>query len=179
MRFLLIFTVCLIFFMFVCCGGGSSELVLFDFESDSELDRFQWKCHTLFSLSDEHITHGARSLRLELYPSDYPGLITELEKNDWRRFKALCFDIYNPEKRKIWITVRIEDRKDYPNYDDRYSKNYSLEPGLNRVTIPLNTLLTSGTKRNLDQKRISRLLIFSAHPQNKVVLYVDYIRLVS
>ena len=56
------------------CTKPESEKILFDFESDSELDRFHWQCHTLFSLSDEHATHGKKSLKLELFPSDYPGL---------------------------------------------------------------------------------------------------------
>ena len=49
------------------------EIVLFDFESDSELDQVHWKCHTLMSVCDQNVTHGKGSLKLELFPSDYPG----------------------------------------------------------------------------------------------------------
>lgn len=162
-----------------CADSVSGERVLFDFESDSELDRFHWKCHTLFSLSDEHITHGARSLRLELYPSPYPGLAPMLEENDWQRYKTLCFDIYNPEKAALRITVRIDDRKDYPDYGNRYNKGFVIQPGLNRIHIPFDSLITSRTGRTLDLKKIYRLLIFMVRPEKKVVLYVDYLRLVT
>ena len=37
------------------------ESILFDFESDRELDRVHWKCHTLMSISDQHSTHGKGS----------------------------------------------------------------------------------------------------------------------
>ena len=80
-----------------CFHESTSEMVLFDFESDAELDQFYWKCYTLFNLSDENVTHGTKSLRLELYPSEYPGLAPMLGVNDWRRYKAFLFDIYNPE----------------------------------------------------------------------------------
>jgi len=162
-----------------CASSVPGERVLFDFESDSELDRFHWKCHTLFSLSDEHITHGTRSLRLELYPSPYPGLAPMLEENDWRRYKTLCFDIYNPGKAALRIAVRIDDRKDYPDYGNRYNKSFIIQPGLNRIRIPFDSLITSRTGRTLDLKKIYRLLIFMVRPEKKVVLYVDYLRLVS
>ena len=161
-----------------CFCGSPSELVLFDFESDTDLDRFHWKCHTLFSLSNENATHGFKSLRLELHPSDYPGLAPKLDTNDWRRYKTLSFDIYNPEDVDTSIAVRIDDKKDYPDYEDRYNKSFILKPGLNRLNIPLNSLITSVTRRTLDLKNIYRFLIFMAHPQKKHILYIDYIRLV-
>jgi hypothetical protein len=162
-----------------CRGRVSGERILFDFESDSELDRLHWKCHTLFSLSDEHVTHGKRSLRMELYPSDYPGLTPMLEENDWSCYKRICFDIFNAEDKQIRLSVRIDDRKDYPDYEDRYHNTFILKPGMNRVSIPMNTLITSGTDRTLDLRKIYRVLVYIAHPQKKMVLYVDYIRLVS
>ena len=161
-----------------CSSEVPKELVLFDFEWDSELDRFHWKCHTLLSLSDKYCTHGSKSLRLELYPSSYPGLVPMLKDNDWHRFEALRFDVFNQEKKEVSITVRIDDRADYPNYKDRYNKGFILKPGPNNITIPLNSLLTSETKRTLDLKQIHRLLIFMAYPKRKTILYMDYVRLV-
>lgn len=175
---LILITVCLC--TLVSCGGGvPSERVLFDFESDAELDRLHWKCPVLLSLSDEHVTHGNRSLKLELYPSDYPGLNPMLEANDWRGYKALCFDIYNPGEKEIRVSVRIDDQEDHPDYKNRYNKRFILQPGMNDIRIPLHTLMTSGTQRQLDIKKIHRILIFLARPERKVVLYVDYIRLIS
>lgn len=165
--------------LFSCGGGVPSERVLFDFESDAELDRLRWKCGVLFSLSDGHVTHGNRSLRIELYPSNYPGLNPMLKENDWRGYAYLCFDIFNPDDKEISVSVRIDDREDYPEYKDRYNKRFILQPGMNHMRIPLDTLMTSGTQRKLDIKKIHRLLIFLARPEKKVVFYVDYIRLIS
>jgi hypothetical protein len=153
-------------------------MVIFDFESDAELDQFHWKCHTLFNLSDKNVTHGTKSLRLELYPSDYPGLAPMLKVNDWRRYKAFLFDIYNPEDEGIPFIVRIDDKKDLPTYGNRYNKSFILRPGLNRIKIPLNSLITSGTQRTLDLKNIYRFIFFMSNPQRKFVLFIDYIRLI-
>jgi len=160
-----------------CFNEAPSELVLLDFESDTGLDQLHWKCHTLFSLSGEHVTHGVNSLRLEVYPSAYPGLAPILVTHDWRRYQTFSFDIYNPGDEKTSIAVRIDDKKDYPDYEDRYNKSFILEPGANHLTIPLNTLITSATRRPLDLATISRFLIFMVSPQKKYVLYIDYIRL--
>jgi len=163
---------------FISCQSESlSELVIFDFESDADLDRFHWKCHTLFSLSNENVTHGVNSLRLELYPSNYPGLAPKLNMNDWSRYETISFDIYNPENVETSIAVRIDDMKDYPDYEDRYSKSFKLKSGSNHLSIPLNSLITSGTRRTLDLKNIYRFFIFMVHPQKKFVLYIDYVRL--
>lgn len=80
------------------------ELILFDFESDGELDEVHWKCYTLMSIGDQHHTHGNNSLKME-------------------------------------------------------------------------SLITSGTKRKMNSDEIERFLFFIYKPGEKVVLYVDYIRL--
>jgi len=162
-----------------CHRDPSGELVLFDFESDTELDHLSWSCHTLYSLSSDHATHGAKSLKLELFPSDYPGLIPILAVKDWQGFKELCFDVYNPTKNMVRIVVRIDDRKDYPDYDDRYNKSFILKPGSNHLSIPLDTLVASGTKRHLNLAQIHRLFIFMANPEKKTTLYIDSIKVLK
>jgi hypothetical protein len=160
-----------------CAVKPATEKVLFDFETDQELDRVDWKCHTLFSLSEEHATHGSKSLLMELYPSAYPGLAPILAEHDWRPYKSLRFDIYNPLETELEIIVRVDDKKKSDGYADRYNKAFRLGPGIKRVEIPLESLVTSGTKRNLDLKNINRFLIFMVSPTEKNVLYLDYIRL--
>ena len=161
-----------------CADRPATEKILFDFESDAELDQLHWACHTLMTLTDQYATHGTRCLRLELYPSPYPGVTPMLQKNDWSEFRTLCFDVYNPQEKEIEITVRIDDQKNWPDYPDRYNKGFRLVKGSNRIEIPLNTLVTSGTWRKMDLKSIHRFLIFMVNPPEKNVLYVDYIRLV-
>jgi hypothetical protein len=162
-----------------CGDRAATEKILFDFETEQDLDRVQWKCHALFSLLEEHSSHGAQCLRLELYPSSYPGLAPVVKEKDWSGFRSLCFEVYNPHEEEIQITVRIDDRKDWPDYSERYNKSFQLVGGSNRIEIPLSTLVTSGTRNQMDLKNIHRFLIFLVNPPQKKVLYVDYIRLVK
>ncbi len=153
--------------------------MLYDFETDAELDRIHWKCHTLFSLSDKYVTHGKKSLKMELYPSDYPGFSPILKMNNWQNYKAICFEVFSTDEKDLKIAVRIDDREELPAYQDRYNEGYTLKPGQNQIHILLDTLVTSGTKRPLNLRGVYKFLIFMSHPKNKHVLYVDNIRLVS
>lgn len=179
MRFLLqaILAVGLLFLM-ACNMSLSREFVLYDFETDEELNKLHWHCHTLYSLADQYGTHGLRSLKMELFPSDYPGLDTIFQDRDWTNFSFLSLDIYNPEQEEIWISIRIDD-KNNPDYNDRYNKKFFLEPGLNRLSIPLDRLYTSDRTRKLNLETIRKFLLFIPHPQKKYILYVDYIRLTA
>jgi len=160
-----------------CYIGPAAQFVLSDFESEADLDRVQWRCHTLFSLSDEHVTNGSKSLKLVLYPSDYPGMAFELPMHNWSRYKMLSLDIYNPQEEMVFLAMRIDDRKEYPSFDDRYNNSFLLKPGMNHLNIPLASMATSGTKRNLNLRNIHRFLIFMAQPQKKYILYIDHVHL--
>jgi hypothetical protein len=168
-------------FLLQCQHNAAQEGVLFDFESPRELAQLYWSCHTMYSLSDHYPSHGSHSLKLELYPfdkPDYPGLAPMIKNNNWSDFRELRFDIYNPAEQNVTVSLRIDDIKDYPEYEERYNNRFILEPGMNNIRVPLKTLITSGTARTLNLRKIYRLLLFMANPEKKVVLYVDYIRLI-
>jgi hypothetical protein len=162
-----------------CSGPLPAELVLNDFESDADLDRIHWGCHTLFSLSDKHVSHGARTLEMKLFPAVYPGLSLKLNENNWSRYDSIALDIYNPQDEMLEITFRIDDKQDYPEYEDRYNGCYQLSPGINHLRIPLDSLKTSGSGRLLNLKTIKRFLFFLVDTQEIYILYVDNIRLES
>lgn len=160
-----------------CHKQPDEDVVLYDFEKDSDLDRLHWKCRVLYVLSPRYATHGEKSLRMGLYPSAYPGLSPSLSLKDWRRFETLCFDIFNPGKKALSITVRIDDRKDFPDYKDRYNRRFTIQPGMNSVRISIADLQTSGTARHLNATTIERLMFFMVDPAQKHTLFVDQIRL--
>jgi len=73
--------------------------------------------------------------------------------------------------------VRIDDRKDYPDYNERYSSGYLIKKGSNHITIQLDTLVTSGSNRYLDLAHIYRVYFFMRHPEIKTTFYIDSIKL--
>jgi len=164
-------------FLIACTPQLPGEKILFDFETEGELDRIHWKCFTLYLLSKDHVTRGNRALRMELYPSNYPGFASEIDKRNWQGYKAFALDIYNPERKEILITVRIDDRKNSPEFRDRYNEKFVLEPGKNSILISTDTLRASGTKRKLDLHHIYKFYLFMVQPKTKHVLYMDNMRL--
>jgi hypothetical protein len=165
--------------LLLCCnpGDGTKEHILFAFESDQELDEVNWQCHTIMSISDLHATHGKSSLKLEMYPSAYPGFSPFLSVKDWSKYKALCFDVFNPDETERGITVRIDDTENNTEYKDRYNQGFVLKNGMNHIRIALDSLITSGTGRRMNTSTIDKFLFFTHNPTEKVVLYIDQIRL--
>jgi hypothetical protein len=161
-----------------CPMDRPAKLILFDFEEDAELDRLQWRCFTLLSLSSEHATHGEKSLKMEFFPSRWPGWEPKLYKKDWRGFEALGFDLYNVQDINLSVTVRIDDRKGYPGHANRYNQVFILRPGSNTLVIPFDSLMTSGSNRTLNLGRIERLILFMGSPEKRFVLHLDHVRLI-
>lgn len=174
-------TACLFFSVFLLFGGCSGEhagtTYLADFESDADLDRLQWSCRTFFSLSAEHVAHGTKSLKVELYPSPYPGLSFVPHVKNWKGYRALSFDIRVPSGDDV-VNVRIDDRVG-GDMDDRefFSRGLAVQRGTNRISIPLGGLATSDGRRNLELSRIERVHIFAVAPNKKTVWHIDAIRL--
>lgn len=160
-----------------CSSGGSEKVMLADFEHDAELDMLQWSCRTLYALSDEHVTHGKKALKMELYPSDYPGLVFTPPVRDWRNYRLFAFDVFNPQAEPLSLTVRMDDSRHYPPYGDRLNKRFTLRPGLNHIVLPFAELTTSGTNRPLEMKNIERVFIFAVGPKTKQVFFVDAVQL--
>lgn len=159
--------------VFTHCSRDANPLILYDFESDAELDHLYWNCHTLYALSEDHATHGTKSLRMELFPSDYPGFVPLLDVTNWRGYRELSFDLYNPSGRSVRIEVRIDDRKDYPGYRERFNRTFVLGRGNNHIVIPLKALVTSGSGRFLNLATIGRVYVFMKHPAERTTLYLD------
>lgn len=153
-------------------------LVLNDFESPADLERIAWRCRTTFSLTQEFSSHGHSGLWMTLYPDPYPGLSLFLtpEEKQWRGYRYLALEVFNPGNKPLSLAYRIDDRKN-PDYADRVNGSFSLEPGLNRWRLDLSHMQTSGSKRELDLDRIDKLLFFLVAPSQPVELAVDNIRL--
>jgi len=160
-----------------CRERNMQDMILFDFETESELDRIQWSCHTLSELTDKKISHGARSLKVDMYPSKYPGVTLQLYDHDWRSYKVLQFYVFNPQSEDVRLSVRIDDKKDYPPDGDSYKNKYSLSPGVTMIRIPLEGLRANQSERMIDLKNIHRIILYTVNPAAKITLYYDFIRL--
>jgi len=71
-----------------------------------------------------------------------PGLYPALSHNDWRGYKTICFEVFNPMNEPLSIVLRIDDKKDALEYNDRYNKTFALKPVPNQIKIPIKCLKT-------------------------------------
>ncbi|MCX8044927.1 MAG: hypothetical protein N3B18_12480 [Desulfobacterota bacterium] len=168
----------------ICCIGAGctstsqSDLLLFGFERDADLDRLWWYCKTMYTRAREHATQGEYSLKVDFYPSHYPRFEPLMRTQDWSRYRALCFDIYNPSDSIITVTLRIDDRRTSPAFYDCHIQYLKLRPGHNAITIGIASLKGCKTQRPLRTKEIRRFMVFMYRPDRQHTLYFDNIKLV-
>ena len=153
-------------------------MVLYDFEEEKEFDRLYWECKVFYARDKRHATRGKYSLRLEMYPSSYPGLKTGWIEKDWSYYRFFKVDIYNPTGRSLMFAYRIDDLPAGPPYEDRVNGSVVLSPGKNELCLDLRSLRTSGTARPLFLSHIFSTYLFLGYPNNPVTLFLDNIRLV-
>ena len=158
-------------------NGSATDDVLFDFETDSELSRLNWQCHKWFERSSDHATSGKYSLRAILPPGKYPGISFREFKEDWSGRNYLKLDVFNPAMEELVFHIRIDDRKSGWEYANRFDRNFQLKPGMNHISVPLNSLRTNRDPRTLDLRHIKRLIVFIPNNLEKREIYIDSIRL--
>lgn len=149
----------------------------FDFEHDEELDRLRWECHELYALDSDHVMHGRNSLRLEIFSGKYPGLKISKFDPDWSSFRVLHVEIYNPQNDSLRLHIRIDDIRGNQPYADRFNSRLPLPPGWTHFALPLDSLVTSGTRRRMNLASIEKIDFFISHPDEPVTLFFDHLRL--
>jgi hypothetical protein len=129
----------------------------------------------MYTISDSFATHGRKSLKLDHFPSDYPGLRILPEEGMFENKTSIVWDMFNPGEDTLLLHIRIDDRRDGPQYDDRFNTSLKIRPGLSKFRLDFADLITSGTSRLLKRERIAALYFFLHQPERHVVLYYDFL----
>jgi hypothetical protein len=151
--------------------------VLFDFESESELEKLNWECHKWFEISRENATSGTSSLKMSIPPGRYPGIDFQELRKDWSTGKYLKMDIFNPGEAGLKLHIRIDDSKSGWEYADRFDIKFELRKGMNHISIPADSIRTNIRSKPLNLKEIKRLMVLVPNNSRKRELYIDHIRL--
>ncbi len=129
------------------------------------------------ALSREHVAHGVQSARIAIdVLGAYPGTRFYLADQDWRGYRELAFDVYNPAD-AFELSLRVDDNLPAPRHDDRYNGALRMEPGWNRVRVPLAEIEHGARNRPLNMDKIRRLIFFIDHPPKARVFFLDWVRL--
>lgn len=98
---------------------------------------------------------------------------------DWSGHDAFYFDIFHPGAGTLEFGLRIDDKHFSRRWSDRFGRHVFLEPGYNRVTIPLDDVLNGPFDRQLDLERMARIVLYPVEPAGGYELYFGPVGLVS
>jgi len=96
---------------------------------------------------------------------------------DWTGHTALVLALFHPGERPINVGLRIDDRHRAVRHIDRFNRHVFLEPGLNRLRIPMEEIVAGPAERELDISSIDRFVIFVVDPVGDYEIYIGPILL--
>jgi len=150
--------------------------VIGSFESSHEMDRWE-KQRSAFTLTKLHATDGHYSLRVLLYPGEYPGISLKYLQGDWLGYRALCFDIFLEGQTPLKITIKVNDQDHDEIYTDRFNRSILINPGHNHICIDLKEIEHAPKGRLMNMSAISKLSIFTHNLKIPRVICLDNLRL--
>lgn len=122
-------------------------------------------------------TERRRVGKLVFYTAHYPRLILLEPYPDWRGHGYLALDLFLEGDQPFPLNLRIDDWVHLGHYTDRYQTRIVLEPGVNRMRIPLREIRLAPQGREMEMDRIYALVLFGIRPPEPVTLYLADLRL--
>jgi len=107
----------------------------------------------------------------------YPGFHIKEPSPDWRKYSTLAFEVYSELDTAVNLNIRIEDRQHHGLYQDRYNSVIRINPGVNRIRIPLEKVQNGPKLRKMDMTTIRAIGLFATNPPVPFTLYLDDFRL--
>ena len=152
--------------------------VLADFSS--ELEGQRWKGNVeIVQLASEAGPHAA--LRIGIDTRHYSGASLAHFYRDWRGYRYLHLEIFNPDRDSIKVTLRIHDDQHYGpgrgDYYDRYNRQFVIEHGWNSIRIELSDVAGAARERRIDLGRIQGLGLFTVDSPRHRDIYLARLRL--
>ncbi|MCC5860057.1 MAG: hypothetical protein JJT90_18035 [Ectothiorhodospiraceae bacterium] len=150
--------------------------VLGDFET-----RFEHRRWSNGSPSTRVAYTGNRSLEVPLRAERrYPGTMLRRSIGNWHGYSALQFQVYLSEGPPLYLTVSIRDQAHFHRggrYTDRFNGRYRLEPGWNKVRIPVDSIRQAPRERELELDDLAEVVFFTTTLRQDRVIYLDGVRL--
>lgn len=121
--------------------------------------------------------NSGRVAKLVQRPGDWPGIYIVEVVPDWRGYTSLDFDVFNPLKEPVRLSVRVHDRLHNHLYPDRYNRTFRLAPGAQRISIPLDDIRMAPKGRQMSMAEIQSIIFYTYKLNAERTLYFDDIRL--
>lgn len=115
---------------------------------------------------------GEPVTRVIFRPLPWPGIIVREPYPDWTEYRTLRFQVYSELDRQRPVVLWIEDEGHIDRRSDRYERVFTVEPGLNDYSVPLEEIRSAPAGREMVLSRISFMMLFTRRPSETFVLYV-------
>lgn len=124
------------------------------------------------------IERGGGRLRFTATGDSYAGLSIIEPPPDWRGYDALRIALANPGATPIRINVRIDDRPQDTEYEERFNRERTVPAGTSLAwRIPLADIERGPAGRALDLARIARVVVFLSPGQRTAAFDLEGLRL--
>ena len=147
--------------------------ILADSSTPFELDRWSGRARLKIIEAED----GQPSLQMTLLPGDYSGASLKDFPGDWRGYEALVIELDLPSQEPLRLTVRVHDRRHERGprayaFGDRFNRSFPLQPGRNRLRIPLEEIRQAPAGRNMDMGQVVDVTLFASSLKTPRVVLV-------
>ena len=118
-----------------------------------------------------------RVARITFEPAEYSGWAISGPFPDWSGRRELAFEVYSELSEPVPMTLRIHDRWHNQEYGDRYNREFVIQPGVNKIRVPVGQVESTPAGRRMDLAAIDGIGLFVVRPERSFVLYFDGFRL--
>ena len=150
------------------------------FEREGELVAWH-PLNSTMELTNEWSSEASRSLRVQMYAAGFSGISFIWPVPNWQSYKHLSFDVQNPGKSDLALTLKILDEQHAASgYDpeDRFHKEIRVPAESQvHVLIDLENIERLPNGRKMDLAQIERLELFTAGLTQPAVFCLDNVRL--
>ncbi|MGB5106385.1 MAG: VanZ family protein [Candidatus Zixiibacteriota bacterium] len=108
--------------------------------------------------------------RLSAFTIQYPYPI-------WTGYQKFSLEIFSEAEKELLVFLRINDVSHNFEFDDRYNKELTIAPGVNRFVIPILEIEETPGGRQMDLTSIASIILFTSGGQEPHAIFVDNIRL--
>jgi len=112
------------------------------------------------------------------FRSDRPALLVfRSPYPDWSGYERLVLTTFSELDRPVQLRFKIVDEERLPSLGDVFRDVLTLEPGVNRILIPLSRVRDLPSGREMDMTRVHRIVLSAVEASEPFSVWVDDLRL--
>jgi VanZ family protein len=96
---------------------------------------------------------------------------------DWTGYGSFAFTVYSELPDAVTLTLWIVDDDHLTGDWGSFKRKLEIEPGENRIDIPLSEIRTQARERELDMSRINKVVVYASGVERSFSLFFDDFRL--